>query len=170
MLKNLKESFDEFLIDDIFHKKNTIFDYVKPERISLNEDLRDWKEAIIKAGSILLDSNVVKESYIQNSIKAIEEFGTYMILAPGVLFPHARTEGDVYETGFSLITLKNPVIMPSKEEVSMVIMFSSKNNEEHLETFMQLVDLANEDNFLERVKLLKKNYEFVNILKKRFPL
>ena len=170
LLLNLKDSFDEFLIDDIFHKKNTIFDYIKPERILLNEELVDWKDSIKKVGSILLKSNTIKESYIQNSIRAIEEFGTYMILAPGVLFPHARTEGDVNETGFSLMTLKKPIIMPTKEEVSVIIMFSSKNNEEHLETFMQLVELANEDSFLKDIKLLKKDYEFINILKKRFPL
>lgn len=170
LLLNLKEGFDEFFIDDIFHKKNTIFDYIKAERILLNEDLVDWKDSIMKVGSLLLEANIIKESYIQNSIRAIEEFGTYMILAPGVLFPHARTEGDVNETGFSLITLKEPIIMPTKEEVSAIIMFSSKNNEEHLETFMQLVELANENNFLKDIKSLKKNYEFINMLKKRFPL
>lgn len=160
---NLKNSFDEYLIDDFIQEKNTISDYIG-DRILINEEVKDWKEAIRKVGSLLLKDKIVKESYIENAIKSIEEFGSYMILGDETLFPHARTKGDVFETGFSIMTLKTPVLLPTNELVSTLIMFSSKNNNDHLDTFVKLVDLSNEENFLQDIKKVKKREDFIKIL------
>lgn len=160
---NLKNSFDEYLIDDFFQEKNTIFDYIG-ERILINQEAKDWKEAIRKVGQPLLKDRIIKESYIENSIKSIEEFGSYMVLGTETLFPHARTKGDVFETGFSVMTLKTPVLLPTNEKISTLIMFSSKNNNDHLETFIKLVDLSNEESFLQDIKRIKKQEDFIKIL------
>lgn len=160
---SLKNSFDEYLIDDFIQEKNTISDYIG-DRILINEEVKDWKEAIRKVGSLLLKDKIIKESYIENSIKSIEEFGSYMILGDETLFPHARTKGDVFETGFSIMTLKTPVQLPTNEIVSTLIMFSSKNNNDHLDTFVKLVDLSNEENFLQDIKKVKKREDFIKIL------
>lgn len=160
---SLKNSFDEYLIDDFLHEKNTISDYIG-DRILINEEVKDWKEAIRKVGSLLLKDKIVKESYIENSIKSIEEFGSYMILGDETLFPHARTKGDVFETGFSIMTLKTPVLLPKNEPVSTLIMFSSKNNNDHLDTFVKLVDLSNKESFLRDIKKVKNREDFIKIL------
>lgn len=167
--KELKVLLEEFLIDDIFHKKNTIFDYLRSDRVLINERVKDWKEAVKKTGDLLIKSGSIEESYIKNSIKTIEEFGGYMVLGPQVVFPHARTKGDVNETAFAVLTLENSIELPSGEEVSMFILFSSKDNKEHLDTFMKLVDMSNRDGFIENVKKLKKSDEFIKLLKREFP-
>ncbi|MGL5123715.1 MAG: BglG family transcription antiterminator [Fusobacteriaceae bacterium] len=167
--KELKELLDEFLVDDIIHKKNTIFDYLNNQRILLNETAKDWKEAIEKIGSLLIKENIIEQEYIEDSIKIIEEFGSYIILAPQVAFPHARTTGKVKETGFSIITLNKPVLFPSGELVSIFVLFSSKDNKEHLEFFMNLVDLFNKEGILDKIKKVKKISEMINILKKELP-
>ncbi|MGL5049210.1 MAG: BglG family transcription antiterminator [Fusobacteriaceae bacterium] len=163
--EKLKKNFDEHLIDDFFQEKNTIFDHIG-DRILINEEVKNWKEAIRKVGTLLLKDQFIKESYIENSIKSIEEFGSYMILGDETLFPHTRTKGDVLETGFSIMTLKTPVILPTNKKVSVIIMFSSKNNIDHLDTFIKLVDLSNEDNFLWDIKKVKKSQDFIKILNK----
>lgn len=159
----LKNNFYEYLIDDFFQEKNTIFDYVA-DRILINQEPKDWKEAIRKVGQLLLKDKIIKESYIEKSIKSIEEYGSYMVLGIETLFPHARTKGDVLETGFSIMTLKTPVFLPTNEKISIIIMFSSKNNNDHLETFIKLVDLSNEENFLQNIKKIKKKEDFIKIL------
>lgn len=87
-----------------------------------------------------------------------------MVLGTETLFPHARTKGDVLETGFSVMTLKTPVLLPTNEKISTLIMFSSKNNNDHLETFIKLVDLSNEESFLQDIKRIKKQEDFIKIL------
>ncbi|MGL5023142.1 MAG: BglG family transcription antiterminator [Cetobacterium sp.] len=143
---------DEYLIDDFFQEKNTIFGYLE-ERILINQEVKDWKEAIRKVGQPLLKGRIIKESYIENSIKPIKEFGSYMVLGTETLFPHARIKGDVFETGFSVMMLKTPVLLPINEKIYTIIIFSSKNNNDYLETFIKLVDLSNEESFLQDVNI-----------------
>ncbi|MGL6063510.1 MAG: BglG family transcription antiterminator [Fusobacteriaceae bacterium] len=166
LIKELKELFDEFLVDDILYKKHTIFDYLNNQRILVNETVKDWREAIEKIGALLIKENIIEQEYIINSIKTIEEFGGYIILAPQVAFPHARTTGQVKETGFSIITLNKPVTFPSGELVSVFVLFSSKDNKEHLEPFMKLVDFFSKEGILDRIKKIKKISDLMNILKK----
>ncbi|MEG0136179.1 MAG: PRD domain-containing protein, partial [Cetobacterium sp.] len=72
--KELKSLLEGFVVDDIFHKKNTIFDYLSSDRILINESVKDWKEAVQKVGNLLVSSGSIEESYIKSSIKTIEEF------------------------------------------------------------------------------------------------
>ncbi|MEG1182224.1 BglG family transcription antiterminator [Cetobacterium sp.] len=167
--KELKSLLEGFVVDDIFHKKNTIFDYLSSDRILINESVKDWKEAVQKVGNLLVSSGSIEESYIKSSIKTIEEFGTYMVLGPQVVFPHARTKGDVNETGFAILTLEKPVDLLNGEKVSVFILFSSKDNKEHLDAFMKLVDLSNKEGFLESIKKIKKSDDFIKLLKREFP-
>ncbi|MEG0584480.1 MAG: PTS sugar transporter subunit IIA, partial [Cetobacterium sp.] len=111
--RDLQSLLEGFLVDDIFHDNNTIFDYLRSDRVLINEKVRDWREAIEKVGNLLIKSKSIEESYIKNSIKTIEEFGGYMVLGPQVVFPHARTKGDVNETGFAILTSEEPVSLPS---------------------------------------------------------
>lgn len=167
--RDLQSLLEGFLVDDIFHDNNTIFDYLRSDRVLINEKVRDWREAIEKVGNLLIKSKSIEESYIKNSIKTIEEFGGYMVLGPQVVFPHARTKGDVNETGFAILTSEEPVSLPSGEKVSVFILFSSKDNKEHLDTFMKLVDLSNKDGFIESIKKIKKSDDFIKLLKREFP-
>ncbi|MBC2854967.1 transcription antiterminator [Cetobacterium sp. 2A] len=167
--RDLQSLLEGFLVDDIFHDNNTIFDYLRSDRVLINEKVKDWREAIEKVGNLLIKSKSIEESYIKNSIKTIEEFGGYMVLGPQVVFPHARTKGDVNETGFAILTSEEPVSLPSGEKVSVFILFSSKDNKEHLDTFMKLVDLSNKDGFIESIKKIKKSDDFIKLLKREFP-
>lgn len=167
--KELRELFEEFLMDDILHKKNTIFDYLNNKRILLHETVKDWKEAIVKIGTLLVAENIVEKEYINNSIKTIEEFGSYIVLAPEVAFPHARITGEVKETGFAILILDNPVTFPNGDLVSIFVMFSSKDNKEHLDSFMKLVDFFNKKGVLDRIKKIKEVNELMKILKKELP-
>lgn len=109
----------------------------------MNIKIADWKEGVKLTGKLLLKNNIIDEEYIKSSIDVINEFGSYMILAPEVIFPHTRTIENKVKTGFSIVILNKAIKLPTGEPVSVFIMFSSKNNSEHLDTFIKLVELAN---------------------------
>ena len=54
----LKNFLDTRLIDDIFHKKITIFDLLSEQRIKIKGKAKNWKEAITEAGELLLKDSV----------------------------------------------------------------------------------------------------------------
>ena len=99
------------------------------------------------AGEILEKNGYVTKKYTENMIEIIEKYGGYIILAPNMAFPHARNENDVFKTAFSLVTLKEPVLFPNDKLVQTVVAFASKDNKEHLDPFVQLVEIANEKGF-----------------------
>lgn len=76
-------------------------------------------------------------------ISAVEEFGPYMVIAPGIAIPHARPEDGALAVGLSLITLDTPVNFgnPENDPVSLVICLCSTDSESHLDALARLVSL-----------------------------
>jgi len=55
------------------------------------------------AGAFLVDTDAVFPSYVDAMVRAVEELGPYMVVAPGIALAHARPEDggetDVHEPG-----------------------------------------------------------------------
>ncbi|MGL5725920.1 PTS sugar transporter subunit IIA, partial [Cetobacterium sp.] len=49
-------------------------------------------------------------------------------------------DNNVNKTAFSIVTLKNSVLFPGEIPVRTIIAFSSKDNKEHLDSFLEIVD------------------------------
>ncbi|MGL5188702.1 MAG: BglG family transcription antiterminator [Cetobacterium sp.] len=140
MIESLKSILNSNLIDDISPKKITIFDMLNKRQISLGEIAKDWEEAVRKAGNLLLENNCVEKSYVEDMIKCIKNYGSYMVMGKNIAFPHAKTDNNVKKTAFSILTLKNSVLFPGEIPVRTIIAFSSKDNKEHLDGFLEIVD------------------------------
>lgn len=140
MIESLKNILNSNLIDDISPKKITIFDMLNKKQISLGEIAKDWEEAVRKAGNLLLKSGCVEESYVEDMIQCIKNYGSYMVMGKNIAFPHAKTDSNVNKTAFSIVTLKNSVLFPEDIPVKTIIAFSSKDNKEHLDGFLEIVE------------------------------
>lgn len=140
MIENFKELIGSNLIDDISSKKLTIFDTLKKERIALGEYAKNWEEAVRISGDLLLKTGCIEKKYIDNMVNCIKIYGSYMIMGNNIAFPHAQNDGYVKKTGFSLVTLKKSVIFPGDLEVKTIIAFCSKDNREHMDSFMSILE------------------------------
>jgi len=140
MIESLKNILNSNLIDDISPKKITIFDMLNKKQISLGEIAKDWEEAVRKAGNLLLKSGCVEESYVEDMVQCIKNYGSYMVMGKNIAFPHAKTDSNVNKTAFSIVTLKNSVLFPEDIPVKTIIAFSSKDNKEHLDGFLEIVE------------------------------
>ncbi|WP_294096986.1 BglG family transcription antiterminator [uncultured Cetobacterium sp.] len=140
MIESLKNILNSNLIDDISPNKITIFDMLNKKQISLGEIAKDWEEAVRKAGNLLLEGNCIDESYVEDMIKCIKNYGSYMVMGKNIAFPHAKNDNNVNKTAFSIVTLKNSVLFPGEIPVRTIIAFSSKDNKEHLDSFLEIVD------------------------------
>lgn len=140
MVESLKNILNSNLIDDISPKKITIFDMLNKKQISLGEMAKDWEDAVRKAGNLLLTSGCVEESYVEDMIQCIKNYGSYMVMGKNIAFPHAKTDSNVNKTAFSIVTLKNSVLFPEDIPVKTIIAFSSKDNKEHLDVFLEIVE------------------------------
>lgn len=133
--------------------------------IQIMDSVADWKESIRIAGKLLLEKNIITENYIKAMIESIEKIGFYVILRENLAMPHARPEDGTLGTGVSLLKLNEPVYY-GDSKVQLIFVLATKDANSHLETLMQLMELFQDDESIE--KLIKaQNYdEILEIIKK----
>lgn len=153
LITGLKNFLDTRLIDDIFHKKITIFDLLSEQRIKLKGKAKNWKEAITEAGELLLKDGCIENEYIGDMIKVVEEFGSYIMLVPNVIFPHAKARSKVKKTGFSIVMYD--------EKIDMVISFCSKDEREHLDGLISIIDKIEENSLKEKIMRSRNGREVI---------
>ena len=79
--------------------------WLEPQCVSLHNKVDNYEEAIAIGGDLLVSAGKATESFTKRMISAVEEFGPYMVIAPGIAIPHARPEDGALAVGLSLITL-----------------------------------------------------------------
>lgn len=113
-----------------------------------------WREAVRAAGDVLIASGSVDATYPQRMIDVIEEFGAYVVIAPGLALAHARPGNDVHRDGLSLVTLAEPVSFghAHNDPVSVVIGLAVTTADAHV---TGIADLANAFNDPDLVPALR---------------
>lgn len=136
------------------------------DNIMLKVEASSWQEAIRKGGELLVASGVVCERYIDAMIEAVSEHGPYIVLTPGVAMPHARSESGVNKTGFSLITLKEPVDFLDSENnpVNIVICLAAEDKISHLDLLKYLSLLIGSEGNITLLKEAKDVNEVLALL------
>lgn len=125
------------MIEDYLFSKNTL---------ALQQDAGDWKEAVRLGTDLLLKAGAVDGRYYEGILANVEKNGPYFVLIPSVAMPHARPEDGVFETGFSLVTLKKPVAFghPDHDPVDILLVIAAADkkslNEKVIVEVMSLLD------------------------------
>ena len=156
--KELKEFIGDLLLDDTNRDILSLSELLK-NNIILQSDAKDWKEAIQEIGELLVDEGACDKTYIDNMIKKIEEYGSYMVTNKKIAIPHSRNDNNVFKTAMGLLILEEEVFFPGNLPVKTILIFSSLDGEEHLEALADFMDLTNNHNFLLRLN------DFTNIRK-----
>jgi len=126
---------------------------IDSKNISFKVNVNDWKDAMQKSAQLLIDSNYVTQAYVDLTIKVVEEYGPYIVIAPGIALSHARPDVSVLKTGLSLITLSNPVNFNSENDpVEIVLTLAAKDDSEHLNMLQQLCCYLSEEDKLQFIK------------------
>ena len=113
---------------------------IDKENISLKIEANDWREAIRRSGEILKSNGYVKDEYIEDMVKAVEELGPYIVIIPHIAIAHARPSDSVLKNGISLATLKEPVEFGNKDNdpVDLVFSLCATSNKSHLKVLEKL--------------------------------
>ena len=135
------------------------------DSILLQQDARDWKEAIKLSTDLLVKSGAIEKEYYDAIIDNTINFGTYYIIVPEVAMPHARPEAGVNKDSFSLVTLKEPVYF-NEERVSILITLAATTSDNHSEFgIVQVAELFEDDENVERIKNSKTKEEILDLIK-----
>ena len=131
--------------------------------IQILPQVDSWEEAIKIASRPLLEKGYIEPRYIDTMISKVNELGFYIVLSEDVAMPHSRPEDGVLKMGMSLLKLDTPAKF-GNNNIQIVIPLAAKDNESHIDALTNLVELLNDDEKIEKIKLAKTNQEILEII------
>ena len=116
------------------------------DAIDVGLHVPDWRAAIGAAGAALERSGSTAPGYTERMVGVIEEFGAYVVIAPGLALAHARPGPDVLADGLSIVTLATPVNFghPHNDPVRVVLGLAVTSSSEHLAAVAAVANVFND--------------------------
>lgn len=127
---------------------------IQRNRINITDLKLSRQEAVRLSANMLLDGGLVKEAYIDNLIKNIEENGPYINMGRGIAIAHSNDFSNVIGDGLSLLKLNNPVKITDKEDETPIVnlfTLAACDSESHLDRLAKLARILSNDKILEEL-------------------
>ena len=138
---------------------------IKRELICINDCNCSWKEAANIVSELLMNNGYVKENYSLKIIEYDEEFGPYIVIAPGIALFHARPEDGVIREGVSLAVFKNGVTFGTENDpVKLVFALAPDSNETHIEILRQISEILSNKTIKDKIINASDVDEIVSVL------
>lgn len=115
--------------------------------VALRERHADREATVRRTGELLASGGLVDPAYTDQMLAALDEFGPYIVIAPGVALAHARPSPAVRGVAFSILTLVPPVAFghPENDPVRLVVGLAAPDDESHIEALRQMAELLGDD-------------------------
>ncbi|WP_300393937.1 PRD domain-containing protein [Fusobacterium sp.] len=166
IIYKLKNKFGEFLVDDFIEEKQpTLLELLPLERIKIIDEEKNWKSAIRIIGDVLVEDKSIERSYVEDTIKVVEDNGTYMIINNRYGVFHAKNNNNVNKSSLGMLVLKKPLQVKDKT-INIILLLSSKDGHEHLNGIVEFSRVfENEKNIKEVINLdsSEEVYSFISV-------
>lgn len=132
----------------------------------INVTVKDWEDCVRQSGKILLENGCVEQSYIDDMVNVVNEYGPYIVIMPGVCLAHARPEAGAKKIGVSVMTLAEPVYFgnPDNDPVTLVLGLAAIDNNSHLDVIKDAVKFLSDES-IEKIHQCKTAKELSDHLK-----
>ena len=120
------------------------------DAIDVGLHVPDWRAAIGAAGAALERSGATSPGYTERMVAVIEEFGAYVVIAPGLALAHARPGPDVLTEGLSVVTLAEAVPFghPHNDPVNVILGLAVTTGDEHVHFVAELANVFNDSSII----------------------
>ena len=140
----------EFVVPE---KQIDLVDLLRPQTIMLEHTVSEWREMVTVASQPLIAAGKIASKYCDAMIKIIEDYGPYMMLAPGVIVLHARPTDGVHSLCVSMLVLEEGVAFNDQTGlVDIAFVLGAVDDHSHLNALFQLNDLLSEEAFLKSIR------------------
>ena len=164
IIENIKKQLKEYVKNDVETEKTSNFLELLDERnTALNIDLKNWEEVIEYSGKLLLDSGYIVSEYIEEMKEQIRNFGDYVVMGSNTILPHGKLNESVKKTGFSFVSLKNPISFFGSE-IKIAICLASVAKHEHINAILELNNYFRDPEFEKELLKINTREELENFL------
>ena len=119
-------------------------------RIQVQATAAEKKEAIQKAGELLVKSDCVAAAYVDGMLAREETMSTY--LGNGVAIPHGQYENrdDVFQTAISVLQLPEGVEWEDGEKAHLIIGIAA-TSDEHVGVLAKLAEVVEDEDLVQKL-------------------
>lgn len=135
--------------------------------VRLQAEAKIWQDAVKIGVDLLVEADIVEPRYYQAILDGVAQFGPYFVIAPGLAMPHGRPEEGVKSTGFSLVTLKTPLVFNHEDNdpVDILITMAAVDATTHQEIgIMQIVNLFEDEANFDRLRACRSEQEVLDLI------
>lgn len=130
-----------------------LIDLLQPRTILLEHSVTEWRELVRMASAPLIELGNISSSYTDAMIKIIEDYGPYMMLAPGVIVLHARPVDGVKSLCLSMLVLRQGVVIDEKfGEIDIAFVLGAVDDHAHLNALFELNNVLQSEAFLAELR------------------
>ena len=130
----------------------------------------NWEEAITISCQNLLDKKIISQTYIDEVIACVKEFGPYIVIVPGVAMPHSSEQSSgVFGTAISFTKMPSEVVFEegnSEKNASLFFTLAAKNSEEHMANIANLSELLMTDGLIEDLSAIETIADYEQVMEK----
>lgn len=136
-----------------FLRDSNVLPPLPESAIILNAHAEDWRDAVRLAGVALARSGAATPAFADEMIRVIDEFGPYVVIAPGLALAHARPGPETLGDGLAVVTLETPVAFghAHNDPVRVVLGLSVMHANAHIETVAELANIFNDERAIPRL-------------------
>ncbi|WP_293845718.1 PTS sugar transporter subunit IIA [uncultured Parolsenella sp.] len=113
--------------------RHYVRDLVDPTAVQVGVSCMRWHEAIRLAACPLLRYGLIDKHYVDQMVAAVENYGPYMVLTPGVAYVHAGVDDGIKRNCIAVLVLNEPIDFgPSGESkrIRVVVVLGIKDKEQ----------------------------------------
>lgn len=134
--------------------------------IKLNANCKTPEEAIREAGVLLEKNGYCTSRYIEKMIDSFNLYGDYIVVDEHIAMPHARPEDGAIKSGFSILTLKEPIEFGHEDNdpVSIVFGLVGATSDDHVNTIRKLATLCDSKEFIATLMNSTSEQEIINLI------
>ena len=116
------------------------------DSILIKDSVADRDHAISIAGELLVASQRAKPSYVESMLEAIEKYGPYIVIAPGIALAHGKPSEDVLNSGLSLLLIREAIEFKHSQNdpVQLVFGLAATDHDSHIQLMAELAQFLSD--------------------------
>lgn len=126
---------------------------IQKDCIQIVESVENWQAAIRLSAQPLLSKGWIGESYVEAMIQTVNELGAYIVIAPRIAMPHARSSEGVTSTGFGVMKLKKGVYFDEQADsyADLILPLACADDETHIQLLQAIAVVLGDADTMEKL-------------------
>ncbi|WP_068267995.1 BglG family transcription antiterminator [Caviibacter abscessus] len=150
-----------------YNLSSELLNILTKEKCIFKDNVKTLEEAVNILGNNLEKLGVTNKNYTDEMLKALEKFGTYIVISENVAIPHAKNTNGVNKTDVSILIIKDPIKVKDKN-INFMLCFSSIGNSSHLGIINDVYKLIMIKDFSKKISNIRNYKQLIEYFKEVF--